>query len=317
VVVATVGRVDRLERALVSLVAMDDPDFEVLVVDNRPAQPATRALVERLAVGGRIRYTQAPRPGLAIARNAGIAATGGAQVLAFTDDDVVADPGWLRWLLTPFADPIVQGTTGMVLPLELASPSQKRFELYSGFGKGVDPTLYDLTEHRADDRLLYPYWGGMFGSGNSMAFRRRTLLEIGGFDPALGAGTPTGGGEDTAAFTDVILRGGRLAYEPRSICWHEHRRDEKALRAQVYNYGVGFTAALWRYATRDPRFYVAVARTVPVVARLARTRKAQRETDRLPADLTRLEMRGRLVGPHRYVKSRRAASRMQDESPGA
>jgi hypothetical protein len=195
------------------------------------------------------------------------------------------------------------------MPLELSSPSQKRFELYSGFGKGVDRTLYDLDKHRADDRLLYPYWGGMFGSGNSMAFRRSALLDIGGFDPALGAGTPTGGGEDTAAFTDVILRGGQLAYEPRSVCWHEHRRDEAALEAQVFNYGVGFTAALWRYAISDPRFLVSVARTLPVVVRLLRRRQDERATDRLPGDLTRLEMKGRLVGPRRYVQSRRAAAR--------
>ena len=51
-----------------------------------------------------------------------------------------------------------------------------------------------------------------------MAFRRDVLLAVGGFDPALGAGTPTGGGEDIAAFTDVMLGGGRLVYEPRSVC---------------------------------------------------------------------------------------------------
>ena len=37
---------------------------------------------------------------------------------------------------------------------------------------------------------------------------------IGGFDVALGAGTPTGGGEDTLAITLVLLCGYEVAYEP-------------------------------------------------------------------------------------------------------
>ena len=43
---------------------------------------------------------------------------------------------------------------------------------YAGFSKGVTGHCYNLGAHRANDRVLYPYWGGMFGSGASMAFSR-------------------------------------------------------------------------------------------------------------------------------------------------
>ena len=308
VIVATTGRRDMLIRCLDSLTKLRHERFEIVVVDNRPTGSATRELVESYEPRADVRYVAEPRPGLSFARNTGVMASRG-EVLAFTDDDVVVDATWLTELLEPFADHTVAAVTGLVLPLTLESPVQKRFELYAGFGKGVERQIYDLREHRADDRLLYPYWGGMFGSGNSMAFRAGALARIGGFDPALGAGTPTGGGEDIAAFTDVILRGGRIVYEPRSACWHEHRADEDALRSQVYNYGVGLTAVLWRYVGRDPHFLSAVGRSVPVVLRLIRKRSRDRTTSPTSNDLMALEARGRLAGPWRYVRSRRMARR--------
>jgi hypothetical protein len=144
-----------------------------------------------------------------------------------------------------------------------------------------------------------------------MAFRHDALGAVGGFDPALGAGTPTGGGEDLAAFTDVILRGGRLAYEPRSVCWHEHRVDEDGLSNQVRNYGIGLTAVFWRYLWRDWRFTATVVRSVPMVMRLLKSRSDDRQVDRLPGDLAKLESRGRLVGPWRYAISRSNARRFR------
>lgn len=312
VIVCTVGREVVLRRALETLATISCSDFEIIVVDNLPSRPATREIVESVAAPVSVRYVAEQRPGLAVARNTGVAAAEGAEYVAFTDDDVVADPRWLAWLLAPFVDPEVRAVTGLVLPLRLDSAAEKRFELYAGFGKGVRREIYDLTRHRADDRFLYPYWGGLFGSGNSMAFRREALLAIGGFDPALGAGTPTSGGEDIAAFSDVILRGGRLVYEPRSLCWHEHRGTEDALRAQVRNYGIGLTAVLWRYLSTDWRFSRTLVRSLLAIARLMRRRSADRETERLPADLAQLELRGRLLGPWRYIRSRRAAQTMPE-----
>jgi glycosyltransferase involved in cell wall biosynthesis len=306
VIVCTLGLEQQaLARSLRSLTQMRCEDFEIVVVDNRPSSPETRALVEGFASTVPVRYVAEPRPGLAVARNTGVASAGDAVYVAFTDDDVIADAGCLSALLGPFAEPEVQAVTGLVMPLSLASAAEKRFEQYAGFGKGVRREIYDLDQHAANDRFLYPYWGGMFGSGNSMAFRSAALLAVGGFDPALGAGTPTGGGEDIAAFSDVILAGGKLVYEPRSLCWHQHRADEQALRAQVRNYGIGLTAVLWRYLTTDRRFSARLVRSLPAIAGLAISRKADRAGDRLPADLARLEQRGRLLGPWRYAVSRR------------
>ena len=146
--------------------------------------------------------------------------------------------------------------------------------------------------------------GGLGGLGGPRAY---------GTDPALGAGSPTGGGEDTAAFSDAILRGGRLVYEPRSLCWHEHRRDVDALRGQLFNYGVGFTATLCRAASHDPRFARSAVQAIPTVAKLLyrRARAGSEESEgHLPAELSRLEYAGMMRGPLLYVKSVRRVSRL-------
>lgn len=309
VIICTVGRTETLARTLDSVTQMNCDDFEVIVVDNRPSVPGTRALVESFASPVSIRYVAERQPGPSAARNAGIAAAANATYVAFVDDDVVVDAGWLAWLLVPFTRPNVHLVTGLVMPLSLESATQKRFELYAGFGKGVVSRTYDMVEHRATDRLLYPYWGGMFGSGNSMAFRREALLAVGGFDLALGPGTPVGGAEDTAAFTDVILAGGAVVYEPRSVCWHEHRKDEASMYTQVRNYGIGLTAVFWRYLWKDGAFAMTVVRSVPLMVRLLKRRSDDRQDDRLPTDLARIESRGRMVGPWRYTMSRRRLKR--------
>jgi hypothetical protein len=314
VIISTTGRVDVLERCLESLRAIDRPGTEIIVVDNRPRTGETLALVSELArLDGRLRYVAEPRQGLSVARNRGVAEAGDAEFVAFTDDDAVVDPVWLHWLLAPFADESITATTGMVLPLELETIAQKRFEQYGGFSKGTQRRCYDLNGSRADDRLLYPYWGGMFGAGNSMAFRRSGLIASGGFDPALGAGSPSGGGEDTWAFSEAILGGGRLVYEPRSLCWHEHRRDEAALRGQLFNYGVGFTATLCKAAWQDPRFLRTAAKAVPTVLWLLyrRGRAGSRGSGaELPRELSRLEHSGMLHGPLLYAKGVRRARRL-------
>lgn len=314
VIISTTGRVDVLERCLRSLAQIHREDIDVIVVDNRPEVGETLDLVSRMALSDpRIRYVREPRKGLSVARNRGLAEASASEFVAFTDDDAVVDVGWLYWLLAPFADKAVTVTTGLVLPLELETIAQKRFEQYAGFSKGTDRQGYDLAAERADDRLLYPYWGGTFGSGNSMAFRRRDLIVAGGFDPTLGAGSPTGGGEDIAAFSDAILRGGQLVYEPRSLCWHEHRRDEDALRNQLFNYGAGFTASLCRAARQDRRFLWSAARAIPTIIKLLyrRSRAGSAESDgQLPAELSRLEYSGMLRGPLLYAKSVRRVSRL-------
>jgi hypothetical protein len=110
----------------------------------------------------------------------------------------------------------------------------------------------------------------------------------------------------------AILRGGRLVYEPRSVCWHEHRASEAALRRQLFNYGVGFTAILTKGLLTDRRFLGAFARSLRLAVALRRQRRAEATSPvQLPPELARLQRRGMLSGPLLYLRSVRWARRLR------
>ncbi|MER5735502.1 MULTISPECIES: glycosyltransferase [unclassified Streptomyces] len=315
VVVATRERPDSLARALDSLLAQDHPDHELIVVDNAPRTTATHDLVTR-KYPGRVRYVREDRPGLAAAHNAGVAAAGG-EVLAFTDDDVIADPRWLSALAAPFAaDPGLGCVTGLILPARLTTPAQVLLESHGGFAKGFAPRLYDPARPPADEPL-FPFTAGSFGSGANMAFRASALRRAGGFDPATGTGTAARGGDDLYAFVAVLAAGHRLRYTPDALVWHHHRETWRDLENQAYGYGAGLTAYLTATLLRRPALLPALLARLPRGLAHARTMTARRGASgdgvpgahgthhhAWPAALSRLERRGMLYGPVGYLRAR-------------
>lgn len=316
VVVATRERVDRLGRALDSVLAQDHPDFRVVVVDNAPVTTATRDLVDEV-YAGRVTYVHEPVPGLAVAHNRGVAATD-SPVVAFTDDDVVADPHWLSALTAPFAaDPRTACATGLILPARLTTPAQVLLESHGGFAKGFAPRLYDPAAPPADEPL-FPFTAGSFGSGANMAFRTSALRAIGGFDPATGTGTPARGGDDLYAFVRILAAGHRLRYTPDALVWHHHRETWQDLRNQAYGYGAGLTAYLTAVLCRRPSLLPTLLAKLPRGLAHARAITAHRpgetgpgapgthgtHTHPWPRSLSRLERRGMLYGPLGYARAR-------------
>ncbi|WP_253915367.1 glycosyltransferase family 2 protein [Streptomyces mayonensis] len=340
VVVATRERADQLARALDSLLAQDHPDFEVVVVDNAPVTGSARDLVEQ-KYAGRVRYVCEPVPGLAVAHNRGLEAVRG-EVVAFTDDDVVADPRWLTELTAPFAaDPRLGCATGLILPARLRTPAQVLLESHGGFAKGFAPRTYDPAQPPADEPL-FPFTAGRFGSGANMAFRTEVLRAVGGFDPATGAGTPARGGDDLYGFVRVLAHGRRLRYTPRALVWHHHRETWRDLETQAYGYGAGLTAYLTAILVDRPALLPAFLARVPGGLAHARALTAVRtsgadrdgggrggrgedrgggggrdrggaapggygsRTHPWPRRLARLQRRGMLYGPVGYLRARRA-----------
>ncbi|MDX2675852.1 glycosyltransferase [Streptomyces sp. NY05-11A] len=275
VVIATRERAGLLAHALDSLLAQDHPDFEIVVVDNAPVTDATRDLVTH-KYAERVRYVTEPAPGLAVAHNKGVEAAHG-EVIAFTDDDVVADPRWLTELTAPFtADPRLGCATGLILPARLRTPAQVLLESHGGFAKGFTARTYDPYEPPADEPL-FPFTAGRFGSGASMAFRTEVLRAVGGFDPATGAGTLARGGDDLYGFVRVLAEGHRLHYTPQALVWHRHRETWQDLETQAYGYGAGLTAYLTAILVNRPGLLPAFLARLPRGLAYARSLTASRE----------------------------------------
>ncbi len=303
-------RPERLRRCLDSILASAYPSgrFEVLVVDNAPKTQATRELVNSYAADGRVRYAREDAPGSASARNRGLQHVRG-ELVAFTDDDVVVDAHWLTEVARAFAaTPEATCVSGLLLPLQLDTPAQVWFEEYGGFSRGFEPVRYDREGHRPADNALYPYSAGIFGTGNNFAFRRSDLVAIGGFDPALGNGTPALGGVDSEVLLRTILGGRTIVYAPGALVWHAHRPDLEGLKRQVHAYGAGLVAYLLKTLLDKPQHIQDFAKRVPAGLHFALSpSSAKNETKRAgyPRELTWLELRGMLFGPLAYARSRR------------
>ena len=269
----------------------------------------TEACFDRL-VGRdpRFRYVCEPAPGLSKARNRGLLEARGRRV-AFTDDDVRVDPWWLDAIAAGFARDAAAGcVTGLAPAAELDHPEQQFFDRRYSWASHLLPRVFDMAERR-DRSPLYPYSAGIFGTGANFAVDRAYFEGLGGFDEALGAGSPAGGGEDLDAFVRVLLGGRSLVYEPSAIVWHVHRGDSAALRAQLFSYGLGLTAFLAKHMA-DRRTVAQVLRRVPAgVRRAARMWSGDAIGDPAPAKLVAYELAGMLCGPAAYMRGRRRLTR--------
>lgn len=232
------------------------PAREVIVVDNRPERSSVRAAMRDLKTAIPVRYVAEAKPGLAIARSAGAAAATG-EIIAFTDDDVHVDRDWVGTLAAAFAsDPTLGCVTGLILPLELESEGQLEFERFAALNKGLASRVFSGSSP-PQDMPLFPYTAGSFGSGANCAFRRDVLSSLGGFDPLLGAGTRTRGGEDLDIFIRLMRSGGKLLYEPGAIIWHRHPSDRGGVDSRTFDYGVGLGAVIGKLLlNRDTRAQV-------------------------------------------------------------
>jgi glycosyltransferase involved in cell wall biosynthesis len=184
------------------------PTFELIVVDNNSTDD-TRDVVERFAnADRRVRYVFEPQQGSSYGRNAGIRAAR-APLIAFTDDDVRAEPDWVEAIVRAFhehAEADVVG--GRVLPIWPCSPppwvTREHWMPLALVDYGDTPVVVT-----ADNPLCLV--------GANVAFRRKALEVVGGFAPdfQLGAHGILGSVEDHELQLRILRTGRTMVYDPR------------------------------------------------------------------------------------------------------
>lgn len=231
-VMCTVGRPDSIARAVESVLANDYPDFELVVIDQS-ADDLTERACAPFVRDPRFRYVHSDKKGLSRSYNLGIASSN-ASIIAFTDDDCVARPDWLRSVAGVFADnPDVDMLYGQTLEPEGHLQS-----------RGVIPSL-----EFAEPKLIGP--GTRFqviGMGANFALRRSLVDRIGGFDEALGGGGPLRSSQDFDYQFRAYRAGATVRLSP------EPKVDHYGLRTQgdqwsrtLEAYGVGDGAFYWKH----------------------------------------------------------------------
>lgn len=236
VIICTRNRSRDLYRCLRSLFAQTCLPNEVIVVDNAPSDDSTHNVVKQFS---EVLYYREQRPGLSIARNAGIRLAA-SPVVAFTDDDVVLHPLWVYYVQESFASPRVGAMTGLVIASSLNTESQQLFEKQYSFNRGYCDKLYDKTYFNAGLSTGPRVWN--IGAGANMAFRRSVFDTVGYFDERLGAGA-AGCSEDSELWYRLLAKEFDIYYNPRAVGFHEHRKEVQALQRQVFSYMRGHTAA--------------------------------------------------------------------------
>lgn len=232
--------------ASITRAAAQAPDvaLEVVVVDNgsrddTPARLAAWREEQRFAVT----LVREERPGLARARNAGLAQVRG-RIVAMTDDDCVLHADYLVALTRCFAEldcPAIVG--GRILP-----------------GDPADlPVTLKLEDH---PMIAAPAsFPGGFVMGANLAFSATVLARVGAFDERFGAGARFVAAEDTDYLFRAMRLGIPVRYDPRFTVDHHHGRravDEETRLLAGYSFGDGALYA--KHLLRDRRVATAIGR---------------------------------------------------------
>lgn len=203
----TEDRWDDLSAAIESVREQTFPALEIIAVaDHNPAlrDRIRSEMPDVVAIENR--YTR----GLSGARNSGTAVARGG-VIAFLDDDAVAAPDWLTWLVRGYDDPLVLGVGGVVEPDWLAGrPGWFPEE----FDWVVGCAFRGMPQRREPVQRII---------GANMSIRREVFAAIGGFHSGLGrVGKRPIAGEETEFCIRAIQRWPRryFLYEPRAKVAH-------------------------------------------------------------------------------------------------
>ena len=235
IVICTRDRPDDVRRALDSVLGQSFDAYEVLVVDQSTSDETWR-IVEKARAGPRsITYVRPSVAGLSRAYNTAVANARG-DLLAFTDDDCVAPPDWLRSIDGAFSkETQVALLYGQVLlPPELEGREGS---------DGVTPQLII-----AERRLLSSRDGfRVFGMGANFAARRSVCLEIGGFDEVLGGGGPLQSAQDFDFAYRLFKSGWAILLEPEVTVFHHGFRSLGDWPAVVRSYGIGVGGFYWKH----------------------------------------------------------------------
>lgn len=176
VIVNTIDRAEPLRALLCALEQQSYPHFEVIAVVG----PTRDHTIEVLAqYDGRVEVLRCAHANLSESRNVGLLAARG-DIAAFIDDDAVPSRRWLEQLAMLFADDRLDATGGMVYCVHPSLPIvQHRIGIVSSLGEQID-VRDSWSEGLPPDGVGRQWTARMMGT--NMAYRRRGLLAIGGFD---------------------------------------------------------------------------------------------------------------------------------------
>ena len=231
----TYNRAESLRKALESFQRLANPAFEweLLVVDNK-SDDSTRNVVETFSHSSElpIRYVFESTQGRSAALNTGIAEAQG-DIIAFTDDDVLVHPDWLREIKKTFDEHDCSAVAGRVVP-QWNHAKPHWLEMNGHFAV----TNFELGDKLKEIRIP--------PLGANSAFRKQVFEKYGLFRLDLGVrgNKHTITCDDTEFGERLVAGNERIIYCPGAIIYHPvdpQRTTKKYFLSWYYYNGVSVT----------------------------------------------------------------------------
>ncbi|MFI7635600.1 glycosyltransferase family 2 protein [Nonomuraea sp. NPDC049400] len=244
--VYTEERWEDIRQAVESVESQTRPAHElILVVDHNP----DLHLKLKRAYPRAIVVDNTHEQGLSGGKNTGVATANG-EIVAFLDDDAVADEGWLEALEEGFQVPGVVGVGGRTDPLWASGRRPRWFP--DEFDWTVGCTYRGMPAVRAPIRNVM---------GGNAAFLRDVVSEVGGFHSGIGRSVQGRksrplGCEETEFCIRLSQRkpGSVMLFEPRAVIGHKVSRQRERFayfRSRCYAEGLSKALVTQEVGTQD------------------------------------------------------------------
>ena len=215
-IIPTYNRGKMLVSCVETLLVLDYPKekLEIIVVDD--ASPISVDLVSYKPLVRVIRLDQNSGPGAA--RNIAVKEAQG-EIIAFLDDDCLADKDWLKTLVACFHNTEIAAVGVRVESASLSRPLDKYEQVQS-------PLLMGDSQRKVRKGGSLSYLATC-----NLLVRKKSLVDLGGFDPLLRVG------EDVDLCWRLLAKGEQIYYFPGGVVYHHHRSGLIQFLKRRYNYG--------------------------------------------------------------------------------
>lgn len=220
VVICTYNRCENLKKCLASVERQNFDNYEIIIIDDHSSDETNQFLrnYEFFSKSLRI-HRNNENKGISYSRNKA-AHMAYKDIIAFIDDDCIADKKWLAELAIPFKDPKVAIVGGLIkdpVPINISMMAARGH--YKRFNK--EGTCDSLP-----------------GGAANLAIRKSFYMANPVENMAL---------EDWELCQKAIDHGQLIYNCPKAVVVHEHFHNLKTLLRQRYRYGVGQTWFRQRY----------------------------------------------------------------------
>lgn len=204
--------------------------LSIVAIDDHSTDDTAEILAEYAEAHPRVKIVsiEGPVRGKANALNVALEEVDSELVLVF-DADYTPGRGLIRTLINAFVDPEIGAVMGRVVPRNTSRNMLTRLLSMERSGG------YQVDQQARYNFNLLPQYGGTVGG-----FRRRLLVQLGGFDRHALA-------EDTELTAKIFQAGWKIVYDNRAECYEEVPETWESRFKQLRRWSRGHNRVLWSY----------------------------------------------------------------------